>query len=215
MSTQALEVSLCLDYDRGASGLAPVEAIAQRAGRVNRRGRHPDGAVEFRVHAVDSNRPYDDGAMDAALLALRPWDGEPLSEQAIDDWLERAYATPWGREWSGKARDSRNDFAKAFLTFTDPFCDRSEHARKLEEDFDTVEVLLHGDRDEYKEAVSGHQGDPMLAARLLIPVSWRQKAMLRGQFDEELGTWLIDAPYDRRTGLDLTPRPAGEPETIL
>ena len=215
VSTQALEVSLCLDYDRGVSELAPVEAIAQRAGRVNRRGRHPDGAVEFRVHAAESNRPYEDGAMDAALAALRPWDGQLLSEQAIDDWLKCAYATPWGTEWESKARESRDEFEKAFLMFTSPFSDRSEFARRLEESFDTVEVLLRSDRDEYMEAVSGRQGDAMLGARMLIPVSVRQKARLGGQFDQELGVWLVDAPYHPRTGLDLILQPPGEPETIL
>jgi hypothetical protein len=67
VSTQALEVSLCLDFDRGVTKLAPVEALAQRAGRVNRRGRHPQGQVEFRVHTtVESPRPYQQGAADAA-----------------------------------------------------------------------------------------------------------------------------------------------------
>jgi CRISPR-associated endonuclease/helicase Cas3 len=215
VSTQALEVSLCLDFDRGASELAPVEAIAQRAGRVNRRGRHPGGAVEFRVHAVESSRPYEDGAIEAALLALRAWDGRLLSEEAIGDWLDRAYATPWGKNWATAARESRDDFAQAFLRFTDPFGDRSEFARGLDERLDTVEVLLHSDRDEYKEQVSGGHGDPMLAAQLLIPVSIRQVAMLGGQFDKELDTWVVDAPYHPRTGLDIAPRPRAEPETIL
>lgn len=96
VSTQALEVSLCLDHDRGVSELAPVEAIAQRAGRVNRRGLHPDGWAELRVHAVTSPLPYDRGAVEAAGLALRGWDGALVSEQAIDEWLRVAYATIMG-----------------------------------------------------------------------------------------------------------------------
>jgi CRISPR-associated endonuclease/helicase Cas3 len=70
VATQALEVSLCLDFDRGVTQLAPIEAVAQRAGRVNRRGRHPEGPAEFRVHAVGSPRPYEPGALDAARAAL-------------------------------------------------------------------------------------------------------------------------------------------------
>jgi CRISPR-associated endonuclease/helicase Cas3 len=220
VSTQVLEVSLCLDFDRGASEVAPVEAIAQRAGRVNRRGRHPDGPVEFRVHATESPRPYEDGAIEAALLALREWDGKLLSEQAIDDWLDRAYATRWGGNWAAAARDSREEFSRAFLTFTEPFSDRSEFARKLDEQFDTVEVLLEPDAAEYRALASGASGDPLLAAELLIPISWSQKARLasagRARLASDLDAWVISAPYDARTGLDLTAgKSAPERETIL
>ena len=213
VSTQVLEVSLCLDYDRGASELAPVEAIAQRAGRVNRRGRHPDGAVEFRVHAVDSHRPYDEGAISAALLALGEWDGKLLTEEATGDWLDRAYATPWGREWAGKARDSRDGFSDLFLKFTAPFGDRSEFAKGLEENFDTAEVLLRSDMPEYRDLLSGRESDPMLAAELLIPVSLRQRAILGAELSKDLGVWLTDAPYSPRTGLEVSP-PA-QRDTIL
>jgi CRISPR-associated endonuclease/helicase Cas3 len=213
VSTQVLEVSLCLDYDRGASEIAPVEAIAQRAGRVNRRGRHPDGAVEFRVHAVESHRPYDEGAVSAARLALAEWDGKLLTEDATSDWLDRAYATPWGEQWADKARQSRDGFSEVFLKFTDPFRDRSEFAKGLEENFDTAEVLLRSDLPEYREVLSGREGDPMLAAELLIPVSLRQRAILRPECNRGLGVWLTDAPYSQRTGLEISP-PA-ERDTIL
>jgi CRISPR-associated endonuclease/helicase Cas3 len=213
VSTQVLEVSLCLDYDRGASEIAPVEAIAQRAGRVNRRGRHPDGAVEFRVHAVESHRPYDEGAISAALLALAEWDGKLLTEEATGDWLDRAYATPWGDEWADRARDSRDGFSDVFLKFTAPFEDRSEFAKGLEKNFDTTEVLLREDLTEYRDLLSGREGDPMLAAELLIPVSLRQRQILQPECSKDLGVWVADAPYSPRTGLEISPPP--ERDTIL
>jgi CRISPR-associated endonuclease/helicase Cas3 len=221
VATQALEVSLCLDFDRGATEAAPVEAIAQRAGRVNRRGRHPDGPVEVRVHAVPSARPYEEAAVAAALDALGDYDGELVSEQAIDDWLRHAYATQWGRSWAAQARQHRDAFSSAFLTFTEPFADRSEFAAKLAESFDTVEVLLRSDLDEYQDLASGPDGDPLLASGLLIPIRWAQKAALRAAgraaCHRELEIWVIDAPYDPRTGLDLTSVTSAPPagETIL
>ena len=190
-----------------------MEAIAQRAGRVNRRGRHPDGSVEFRVHAVESHLPYDEGAISAALLALREWNGMLLTEEAIGDWLHRAYTTPWGQEWADRARDSRDAFSEVFLKFTSPFSDRSEFTKGLEETFDTAEVLLRSDLPEYRDLLSGRDGDPMLAAELLIPVSLRQQAVLRAELDRELGVRLTDAPYSPRTGLEISP-PA-ERDTIL
>ncbi|MFF7098066.1 CRISPR-associated helicase Cas3' [Streptomyces rubradiris] len=214
VATQAVEVSLQLDFDRGAVENAPVEAVAQRAGRVNRRGLHPDGPVEFRVHAVKTHRPYEDGAVQAAWSALNTLvteGADTLSEQDIDRLLDLAYDTEWGHNWAAAARAARDGFTSEFLTFTDPFHDRSEYAKKLSERFDTVEVLHHDDTDEYRTLVSGRHGDPLLASGLLIPLRYGQLATYNATYDRRLGVHLIDGDYDAAFGL----RPPTDPETIL
>ncbi|MGH3811534.1 MAG: CRISPR-associated helicase Cas3' [Pseudonocardiaceae bacterium] len=218
VSTQCLEVSLCLDFDRGVTELAPVEALAQRAGRVNRRGRHPDGPVEFRVHEAESALPYEQGAVDAARQALhRTLAVTPvISEQTIDTWLDHVYSTAWGQQWAATACQARDEFTQSFLTFTEPFDDRSEFAARLDEKFDTIEVLLAEDRAEYQELSTGH---PLLAAGLLIPISLRQLFKLRGPgrtpFDRDPP--VIDAPYDDEKGLDLSgaPKPSPPVDPVL
>ncbi|MEV7926039.1 CRISPR-associated helicase Cas3' [Kitasatospora sp. NPDC088779] len=214
VATQTVEVSLQLDFDRGAVDNAPIEAVAQRAGRVNRRGLHPDGAVEFRVHRTDSHRPYDPGAVDAAWSALTTLTAEgitTLSEHDIDRLLQLAYDTDWGHDWETRARQARDGFTTEFLTFTDPFHDRTEHAKTLGERFDTVEVLHHDDKDEYRRLAVGKNADPLLAAGLLIPLRYGQLKTYNATFDRALGIHLIDGQYDPVLGL----RPPAEPETIL
>ncbi|MFJ6140709.1 CRISPR-associated helicase Cas3' [Kitasatospora sp. NPDC092286] len=214
VATQAVEVSLQLDFDRGAVDNAPVEAVAQRAGRVNRRGLHPDGAVEFRVHRTEGHRPYDAGAVEAAWSALTTLVGEgvtTLSEQDIDRLLHLAYDTDWGHDWAQRARQARDGFTTEFLTFTDPFHDRTEHAKSLGERFDTVEVLLREDAQEYRQLAIGKKADPLLAAGLLIPLRYGQLKTYNATFDRALGVHLIDGDYDPVLGL----RPPAEPETIL
>lgn len=214
VATQAVEVSLTLDLDRGAVENAPVEAVAQRAGRVNRRGLHPHGPVEFRVHHGTSFRPYEQGAVEAAWEALEALEAEGadgLGEQDIDRLLALAYDTPWGRKWLGRARTARDAFTAEFLTFTDPFHDRSEHAKALAERFDTAEVLLRDDLDEYRRLVSGRHGDPLLASGLLIPLRYGQLKKYNAELDRRLGVFLIDGEYDPVLGL----RPLPEQETIL
>ncbi|MCA2178489.1 CRISPR-associated helicase Cas3' [Nonomuraea glycinis] len=218
VATQAVEVSLCLDFDRGATELAPIEAIAQRAGRINRRGRHPDGLVEFRVHTeVIPNRPYDEGALNASLTALMTAPGPELSEETIEIWLDIAYSTEWGLNWAVEAERHRDEFSRDFLTFPDPFHDRSEFADKLDAAFDTVEVLRRADVDEYRIEA---EKDPLLAAGFLIPVRYTQLAALRAAgraefIKRDLRLWVIDADYDPVLGLDLSLRPAAVPETVL
>jgi CRISPR-associated endonuclease/helicase Cas3 len=214
VATQAVEVSLQLDFDRGVVDNAPIEAVAQRAGRVNRRGLHPDGAVEFRVHRTESHWPYAAGAIDAAWSALRALmdDGtDTLSEQDIDRLLDHAYDTEWGKKWEEEARRFRDEFTAEFLIFTDPFQDRTEFARTLSERFDSVEVLHHDDVEEYRSLAGGKKGDPLLAAGLLIPLRYRQLNLYGAQFDRVLGVHVIEGDYDETTGLRRPP----EPETIL
>ncbi|MEV8287867.1 CRISPR-associated helicase Cas3' [Streptomyces niveus] len=214
VATQTVEVSLQLDFDRGAVENAPIEAVAQRAGRVNRRGLHLEGPVEFRVHRTAGGRPYDDGAVNASWNALNTLAAEgvdTLSEQDVDRLLQLAYHTEWGREWEKRTRKARDDFAATFLTFTDPFHDRTEFAEKLNREFDSVEVLLREDLDEYRSLTMGPDGHPLRAAGLLIPLRYGQLKTYNAARDKDLGLYVIDGVYDETTGL----KPPLEPETIL
>ncbi len=214
VSTQALEVSLCLDFDRGVSELAPIEAVAQRAGRVNRRGHHPDGPVEFRIHSVASHLPYDQDALDAAWAAMRRTSTEnpTISEQTIEKWLDDVYATPWGQQWEAAAREARDAFTDSFLTFPKPFEDRGEFADKLDESFDTIHVLHADDIEEYRRLSDKDDGDLLLAEGLLIPIRYGQyfrlqkKQRIRFIGDKRHSTFhppVVDVPYSPETGLDL------------
>lgn len=208
IATQCIEVSLCLDLDRGATELAPVEASAQRAGRVNRRGLHPDGPVEFRIHTTVPPYPYDPAALDAALKALSGSDGQIISEQSIENWLRAAYDTDWGRTWANTARHARDTFTRAFLTFTEPFDDRTPYETGLGEQFDSVEVVHIDDLDEYRSRLTSGNSDPLLAAGLLIPIRYTQYQQLcrRGEVtvDRKLNIAAVHRPYSSITGLDLT-----------
>jgi CRISPR-associated endonuclease/helicase Cas3 len=214
VATQAVEVSLQLDFDRGVVENAPVEAVAQRAGRVNRRGRHPEGAVEFRVHRTGNARPYESEAVAAAWEALQELtrDGtDTLTEQDIDRLLAHAYGTPWGERWITRARRARDEFAATFLTFTDPFHDRSQFAEALSEQLDGVEVLHREDVREYRKRTTGTDGAPLLAAGLLIPLRYHALKLYGAEYDRSLRVHVIDGDYDPTTGL----RPTRETETIL
>ncbi|MBR7671623.1 CRISPR-associated helicase Cas3', partial [Streptomyces daliensis] len=223
VATQTVEVSLQLDFDRGAVEGAPIESVAQRAGRVNRRGRHPEGVVEFRVHRPARHLPYERDAIEAAWDALETHAGTStggLSEQDIDRLLALVYATEWGEKWAERARDARDAFTDSFLTFHDPFHDRTEFAQRLTKDFDSVDVLHADDVEDYRDLVLGKDGDPLLGAGFLIPLRYGHVAALRAaglaDFDRRLGVHVFTPPhddplYDETVGL----LPPEEPETIL
>ncbi|MEU8097213.1 CRISPR-associated helicase Cas3' [Streptomyces rubiginosohelvolus] len=217
VATQAVEVSLQLDFDRGAVENAPVEAVAQRAGRVNRRGLHPEGPVEFRVHRTEAGRPYDAAAVAAsweALSVLVAEGVETLSEEDVERLLGLAYDTDWGRAWERQARWARDAFAEDFLSFSEPFHDRTEFARGLSEQFDSVDVLRSEDIEEYRDLTTGPEGHPLRASGLLIPLRIGQLKTYDARYERGLGVHVLnDGVYDAATG--LRPSPDWEPETIL
>jgi CRISPR-associated endonuclease/helicase Cas3 len=205
VSTQALEVSLGLDFDRGVTETAPVEALVQRMGRVNRMGRHPGGVVEFRVHATSGRSVYDPPALACAWAAIEGDDGRDVGEATFQQWLDHVYTTPYGQGWRDAARQARDEFRATFLNFVPPFEDRDWLEVTFDEQFDGVEVVLRDDLENYRRLAN--EEDPLLAADLALPLLWRQVAVLRRQgaaeYDRALRLWVIDAPYHPRLGLTL------------
>ena len=213
VATQAVEVSLCLDFDRGVTETAPLESVIQRMGRVNRLGRHPDGRVDVVVHQVEKH-PYKQGLVDDAWNILARHDGETVSEEAVAAWLEQAYETESGKEFLCEAQRAFGRFEgeEGFLDFAEPFEDRVGWKNDLERDFDTVEVVLRRDLADYRARLDQSTGSPLSAADLLIPISfWQLKAIEnRGRCvrDRKTGTYVLaidegDDTYTETTGLRL------------
>ncbi|KPC90923.1 CRISPR-associated protein Cas3 [Streptomyces sp. NRRL F-6602] len=208
VATQTVEVSLQLDFDRGATEAAPIEAVAQRAGRVNRRGLHPEGPVPFHVHHPDSHHPYDKEALAAswhALTSLVLSGIDTLSEQDIDTLLALTYDTPWGAEWSRRARRARDEFTDTFLTFTEPFHDRAEFADRLNKEFDGVEAIWETDLPVFESHLKSKDSDPLLAAGLFIPMPYSTFAAHHktgnAYFDRRLKVHVVTTDYHPDTGL--------------
>ncbi|WP_279240168.1 CRISPR-associated helicase Cas3' [Streptomyces sp. 891-h] len=224
VATQTVEVSLQLDFDRGATETAPIEAVAQRAGRVNRRGLHPEGPVPFHVHHPDSHHPYDKDALAAswhALTTLVHSGTDTLSEQDIDTLLALTYDTPWGTEWSRRARRARDEFTDAFLTFPEPFHDRGEFAERLNKEFDGIEAICQADLPVLESHLKGKDSDPLLAAGLFIPMPYSTYSAHHktgnAYLDKRLKVHVVTSDYHPDTGLaePAANHTAAPGETIL
>jgi CRISPR-associated endonuclease/helicase Cas3 len=226
VSTQVAEVSLNVDFDVAFTDVAPLEALLQRMGRVNRVARRPP--AEVWIHPVDPAQarpdrigPYLAAPVREAWQILHRHDGELVAEAAAQQWLTDAYAGPWGRQWLADVRRARDEFAANFLTFTSPFDDRSNLEERFDQLFDGTEAVVATDLDAYR---ARFERDPLLAAGLLIPLSYELLARLRKdgrcrpERDPATDTWVLNLPYTQQHGLDLSAPGAAagsQAETIL
>lgn len=96
VTTQIVEVSLDIDFDVLYTQLAPVDALLQRLGRVNRRGlKDPATCVICAPDWERSSRVYGEGDISRGQeildIALRAMPRGLLSQAAAEEWLAAQY----------------------------------------------------------------------------------------------------------------------------
>ncbi|MEV7124301.1 CRISPR-associated helicase Cas3' [Kitasatospora griseola] len=224
IATQVVEVSLDLDLDVLFTAAAPLEALLQRFGRINRLGvREPADVI---VHAPAwtrrRNQPgeYADGIyprepVEAGWQRLLDHQQRVVSEADATGWLNTIYATGWGKRWYDEVTTHRDTFDNAFLTFRRPFADRTDLAQTFDDLFDGTEAILEQHREAYTNALAqGTTAEGRLVAdQYLIPMpawaaplSHHEKALnvriLNADYDPDLGLLAVHGPHRHayRTG---------------
>jgi CRISPR-associated endonuclease/helicase Cas3 len=211
IATQAVEVSLDLNFRTCFSELAPFESLVQRFGRCNRRGKEPDPANVFVFAAFpDEHKPWlpyleehvqrvgeiladfckngprelDDDAQVSLLSASYPADLQAALKQQIADKTERV--------------------ARLFLQDWKPFgVGTPDELQRLEEQwaalFDGAEVL-----PEACVAQARAQASWFGVTRYLVPISGQQFRRFSKEihWSEELSCYVIRRDYTE-AGLQL------------
>lgn len=169
VATQVVEVSLDIDLDTIYSDPAPLEALVQRFGRVNRRRQQASLAPVYVFRQPDDGQKiYDEALVRATLQILEREKGNPIDESAIGNWLDEIYTGEIAERW-------QREFSHAATEF-DASCIRPLRAfqadRSLEElfykAFESIEVLPD---DLYDEFTQLREEEPIRAYELLVPIS--------------------------------------------
>lgn len=205
VATQAVEVSLDIDLDTIYTDPAPLEALVQRFGRVNRRRKQKDLApVHVFLTPDDGQGIYDESLVVGTLSILKREQDKVVDEEEIGTWLDEIYtgdvAARWQQEYALAAREFEAICIQPLRAFNAD--DGLEEA--FYKAFDGTEVLPASLQNEY-EALQ--KDDPIRAAELLVPISYGRLWQVRnaGRMVSQPGIWppVVDVAYDSRLGLDF------------
>jgi len=190
VATQVVEVSLNIDLDTIYSDPAPLEALIQRFGRVNRgRRRDADGNVVladvhvFREPVPEQNlRPYDRDLLLATLRLLEEHDGEPIAEHAVGAWLNTIYdeyAGDYAVRWRESFDQAYQSFDEEVLRSLVAFNADADLAQLFYAAFDSVEVLPQRFAQRYLALMSEERF--VEASGLLVSIAnWQFQSLARG-----------------------------------
>lgn len=202
VATQVVEVSLNLDFDTIITEPAPLEALVQRFGRVNRARRKGIVPVRVLTKSLNSTKVYDPELVARSLSTLQQNDGSVLDEWKVSEWLDKIYEGELERRALEEIAKNRREFRESCLESLRAF----ETDDGLEEQFDSLfqgtEVLPLSEVETYRTLIK----DSVLeAGKLLVPISWYHVQRHQDKFlwNKDLRIITADFPYNTEYGLKV------------
>jgi CRISPR-associated endonuclease/helicase Cas3 len=201
VATQVVEVSLNVDFDVLYSDPAPLEALLQRFGRVNRARRVPLRTVKVCRKIPDGCPVYPLWSVAKAIDVLDSWDGKPLREDAVQLILDTVYDDATAERLTLDLRQNMDMFERNVLVSCRPFVSDEKLEAMFDEMFDGFEVLPASLEAEYRRRLDEQ---PLLGPGLLVPITSGQFNNLRrrGRLRLAEKTWIADCPYTEQ-GLEI------------
>jgi len=212
VATQVVEVSLDVDFDVLFTAPAPLDALVQRFGRVNR-SRRPEPCDVIVCTPIEDSQPvYDKDLVQASLDQLRRLETPAIiDERDVQKWLDAIYLGPIGQEFARQIDSEMKKFRREVLGGLIPFQTSDGLEEMFYSQFDGREVLPKSLVDEYRRRM---EEEPFSASLLTVPVSQNQFARLDRQGKVELPSAhdlpaktpsIVAVEYDAESGLALNP----------
>lgn len=206
VATQVVEVSLDIDLDTIYSEPAPLEALVQRFGRVNRARKKGLCPVHVFTQPQDGQHIYDERLIQRTLTILQREDGRPIAENAVGGWLDEIYMGDLAQDWQAVYNQTAHEFDEVVVGSLRPFASATnEFQERFHKLFDGTEVLPADLHNEYYDWVEA--GQSIAAQQLLVSISWGRFHALRGKgqirWDDDLKLPVATVPYTSERGLEF------------
>lgn len=200
VATQAVEVSLDVSFDVCFTDPAPLEALIQRFGRVNRRPFPPKETKDVIIFTKPTQfYIYDERAVIRALEILRKQGSTfVIDDSKISSWLDEIYTGELLHEWLEDYRLT-SLMMESKLRDLVPFHSDKDLAAEFYEQFDSVPVLAVNLLEEY---LSIMEDSPLAAEGLLVNVKWfnYQKYRMK-DLEQQYDVRIVNLKYINKMGL--------------
>jgi CRISPR-associated endonuclease/helicase Cas3 len=207
VSTQVVEVSLDIDFDVLYSENAPIDALVQRAGRVNRKNKKESQSTRIIVFAAsDSSRKmYEkevESLLDRTADQLRQRQLTLIQESEMIRMVDAVYADYEVTQTEGYRRGlTRYQEVQTFFDFILDNDQSEEEKATTREGIDTVNVIP----EQFREELKGEK----LAKKSQYQVALRPDQLRRLPKPEPDDTYdflvYVHSPYSSETGLYIPP----------
>jgi CRISPR-associated endonuclease/helicase Cas3 len=196
VSTQVVEVSLDISFDRMITEAAPLDALIQRFGRVNRRRTEENKGILKPIYILPPPKdykealPYELETINDSYKVLQ--DGEVLQELNIQSLLDNVYKN---------LDDKSIDLSSAFTDGNFRIRELSHRAKSVLLDameIETIACITQSDWDSYKTMTAEER------AGLEVPVSYKSIAFKNLEKETKIGNRPFIVPdnaYDDDLGL--------------
>lgn len=212
VGTQAIEVSLNISFDTIFTEPAPIDAILQRFGRVNRFGKEPVPVHVFKKGSEADEFIYEDQSRVYKTLEVLP-NGEPLTNQRASELVEEVYANGYNEKELKEYNQaySAYDYVIRHL----PIFDESEFKEDFFDLIKSREVIPIKFQEHYLELK--HEHKYFEAMGYIVPISIRQyyRLLNENRVSRDGFDLFVDAKYDKELGLLLDENEVDISSTII
>jgi len=201
IATQTVEVSLDLDFEQGFSEPAPLDALVQRFGRVNRRGDRSPAMIWIFTQTISRNNIYPKSFVTQSIKELELLKN-PIRENDLVLAADKVYELGYQGEdkttyelalnYPGIRNFSDSLIAGTHTKWIDAIID------ELDGSIDLLPITLY---DNYSNLEN--QGLWIESKNLLVPVNKKNFLKFIEYVDKKTDPWIIHMPYSEELGIYL------------